>query len=134
MASIQQALNNMLTQAAVLKTFGGFEQVGQNAKETFNAIENEYFGTDPYTGKPKVSPTQEAYETSGQAEADIAASQEFEAQKAARENKAYNSLTDRNATKQSQKEALKQRKEYLRKPRTLNRHGVRYQEVMKDGG
>ena len=34
-------------------------------------------------------------------------------------------------TKQNQKDKLTKRKEYLKKPRKLNRHGVLYEEVMK---
>lgn len=35
--------------------------------------------------------------------------------------------------RQSQQQAMTERKEYLRKPRVINRHGTVYQEVTKDG-
>lgn len=75
------------------------------------------------------------YETSGQREADALAEEEYSNQQNINpgEAKAVQNVVEQTETFHNQKEAFAQRKEYLKKPRILNRHGTIYQEVIKDG-
>lgn len=130
--NIQSALNSMLADASSVAFRSG---VLEHMKKT-----EEWFGEKPSKTRltreeRKQNKIQRQYEKSGQAQADqeaMAAYEEYTGMSLG-EAKAVQRVAEQTQTYQSQKENLTKRKEYLRKPRMLNRHGVLYQEVMKDG-
>lgn len=130
--NIQSALNSVLADASNVAFRSG---VLKHMRKT-----EQWFGDNPSNDKltreeKKQNKTQEKYEKSGQAQADqeaMAAYEEYTGMSLG-EAKAVQRVVEQTQTYQRQKENLTQRKEYLRKPRMLNRHGVLYQEVIKDG-
>ena len=130
--NIQSALNSVLADASNVAFRSGLLE---HMKKT-----EQWFGDKPSKDKPtkedkQQNKIQKQYEKSGQAQADqeaMAAYEEYTGMGLG-EAKAVQRVVEQTQTYQNQKENLAKRKEYLKKPRMLNRHGVLYQEVMKDG-
>lgn len=149
--SIQSALNSMLSTAGYLggiargisyqkETAAAAQSTAAEAKKQTKMQEN-WFGAKPTPDKnigelldaesgvqeAKDNIAQRQYQASGQEGRDMEDMAAYEQQ--AREKAIINYTRDtRTEAKQNHKE---KRKEYLKKPRKLNRHGVLYEEVMK---
>lgn len=120
------------------KYFGSMAKIKQERQSSILDMKKtkERQGMDPADrvaeGQQRI--LQKEYEDSGQAEADALAEAMYNEQMtSAGEAKALQNVVTKTETFRNQRENLPKRKEYLRKPRILNRHGVIMQEVMKDG-
>ena len=131
--NIQSALNSMLSDVSNVAFRSG---VITHIKKT-----EDWFGDKP-TKSPKLTKeekkqnkTQEQYEKSGQAQADLEAEAAYNEQMEMKpgEVEAVQRIIEQTQTYQSQNENLPKRLDYTKKkPRILNRHGTIYKEVTKD--
>ena len=87
------------------------------------------YSTEERVQMAKDRAAQFQHQTSGQAGQDIEDMAAYEEQ--AREKAIINYTRDSRIEAKENHKKLAQRKEYLKKPRKLNRHGVLYEEVMK---
>lgn len=137
--SIQSALNSMLTTVGYLGGIGrglSYQKETAAAAQTTAAeakaqteqlkhqseLQRKWFGEDETPSTPTTPEEQQIMEEGAMAE---------ELYNKQREKAIINYLRDSRIEAKEDHKKLAQRKEYLKKPRKLNRHGILYEEVMK---
>lgn len=129
--SIQSSINSMLSSASLAVG------IGKGLKLQKQQLAESQAQTGEIKKQTKIQ--EEYYKQGGQHEADQEAMAAYEEQYGPIgvsgiedwESRAINYTRDtRIKAKQNHRDKLTQKKEQLRKPRQLNRHGVKYQEVM----